>query len=1126
MSPRLTITTFGSLTITIDDAPIKPLASSKAAALVVYLASKRRALPREQLADLLWDDRTQKQAMGNLRVVLASLRKTLGDFVTITRTTAAINQDATVELDAQLLEQALAGEISAETLPTITAALNAYHGDFLGGFHLREASQFETWQTHERERLHHIALDGLHQLVDYHLASGDYASGIHHANRLLQFDPLMESAHRQMMALLAHSGQRQQALAHYEQVHQLLWDELGVSPASATIALLEQIEDDEFEEHAGADLQLDNSIEPPRFQAPFQAIRSLPYFIGRTQEIKRLLTWLRQPQRAPCVIQGMGGVGKSSLAAHIAYQTRADFPDGVLWAKVNQSDTMAILHSFAAAYGRDVSIYGDLQTRGQVVREILADKQVLIVLDDVPDDDSLDILLPPTTDRCAVLVTTRRNDLSLMLGAHWLRLRSFSAESPESLTLFKEILGAVRAAKEGKLQELADLLGHLPLALAIAAGRLVSDPSMTVQSLLDYLNDGQGRVSELAFGRENLTRTFDLSFDWLSAEEQSLFLSLGAFSNDDIIVDAVAQINDLTPQQTNEKLQKLYRLSMLRVGNIGRFRLHPLLYDYANSRNGNASTLHNKMVEAMIANLIDNQFDYKHIASILNQIRFALTQADKLGMHEQFTQGVKHLFRYLSDTGQLDLADNYIENIANLALFNQNEYDEAWTLWSSGVIQKSRGETDIAYKHFSSALIQLENKQPSPLRCDILAELAKIATERAEYDQSVGLLERGIKEAEEISYVPGVCYQLIRLATVERVQGNLKAATSYCNQALPLARQLGQNNLLSLVMTASGIIAIMGGRYERGERFFLQSLKLANEMGSLENSCGYMMNLGTLYQSRGRLKDAKSMAEQALSTAKAIGHRELKSYALMTLGTISMSSGDLTSSLNYLEKSLTIAEEINTIAAKMSAIWHLSRAYIQSGKYQLAIKLLELGTNECRAANLSYELAQQLHELCELHIIEGQYAQAEVVANEGLKIAVDVGLPVESCALMISLATIARRKGDVALATEQLDQAEEIVKAVDDTSIQGSLLLEKGEVALATHNSEGAQIAFEAAEIFAEKFSQYRVLAAAYFGLARTLLQRGELEKGIAFGRKSHTMYAKSGYARAATVADWLQFNA
>ncbi len=229
------------------DEPVARFETRKAEALLVYLACNRRTHPREVLADLLWDERSQEQALSNLRVVLANLKKQLEAYLTITRESVSLNPDAQVwsdvgEIDSHLNALRTSSEVFSEAdARQVEAAIDLYSGDFLEGFYVREARGFDEWLVRERERLHRLVVDALHALIGYRLQSGDYSAGMAHATRLLTLDPLDELAHQQMMQLLAYSGKRSAALTQYEACRQMLQDELGVEPSPATKALYENI---------------------------------------------------------------------------------------------------------------------------------------------------------------------------------------------------------------------------------------------------------------------------------------------------------------------------------------------------------------------------------------------------------------------------------------------------------------------------------------------------------------------------------------------------------------------------------------------------------------------------------------------------------------------------------------------------------------------------------------------------------------------------------------------------------------------------------------------------------------------------------------------------------------------
>jgi DNA-binding SARP family transcriptional activator len=167
---QLEITTLGGLSIRLDGQPIAKLHSRKAEALLVYLAVTARPQPREVLADLLWEDFSQKRAMNNLRVVLSNLRKHLGDYLLITRSTAAMNPEVNYYLDVGILEVNLgyvgeierkSGTLNKDAIERIEQAVELSKGEFLRGFFVDNALEFDAWMVVERERFHHLVLDGL-----------------------------------------------------------------------------------------------------------------------------------------------------------------------------------------------------------------------------------------------------------------------------------------------------------------------------------------------------------------------------------------------------------------------------------------------------------------------------------------------------------------------------------------------------------------------------------------------------------------------------------------------------------------------------------------------------------------------------------------------------------------------------------------------------------------------------------------------------------------------------------------------------------------------------------------------------------------------------------------------------
>ncbi len=245
----LAISLLGQFQATLDNRSLHNFESDKARALLAYLAVEA-AQPhsREALAGLLWPDSPESAARANLRRVLSNVRQVIGDrdstapFLLVTRQTIQLDATREIWLDVAKFTHGVTGEHGrSPTIHQLEEAISLYKGTFLAGFSLPDSAPFEEWMRLTGEALQRQATAALHQLAHHYENQGDYAAGLRHARRLLELDPYAETAHRQLMRLLARSGQRSEALVQYDACRQLLADELGVEPAAETQALAEQI---------------------------------------------------------------------------------------------------------------------------------------------------------------------------------------------------------------------------------------------------------------------------------------------------------------------------------------------------------------------------------------------------------------------------------------------------------------------------------------------------------------------------------------------------------------------------------------------------------------------------------------------------------------------------------------------------------------------------------------------------------------------------------------------------------------------------------------------------------------------------------------------------------------------
>ena len=234
------------------------LTNRKAIGLLAYLLIELdHEHSREFLLGLLWPDLPAPAAQNNLRVTWAYLRKALGvsdsgaqPALTGSRLALRFNPLSDHELDVArfntLIETCrqhphLDPQDCAECAARLAQALELVRGDFLEEFSLGDCDQFDDWLLIQREHYRLQVTSALEQLAAYHERAGQLAEAESAIRRLLEYDPLSESAYRQLMRVLAGADQRSAALDAYETCRRVLATELGLAPAVETVRLAEQI---------------------------------------------------------------------------------------------------------------------------------------------------------------------------------------------------------------------------------------------------------------------------------------------------------------------------------------------------------------------------------------------------------------------------------------------------------------------------------------------------------------------------------------------------------------------------------------------------------------------------------------------------------------------------------------------------------------------------------------------------------------------------------------------------------------------------------------------------------------------------------------------------------------------
>ncbi|MFH8366130.1 BTAD domain-containing putative transcriptional regulator [Streptomyces sp. NPDC018031] len=559
------------------------------ALLAALLLRGGRTATAPELVDGLWGEEPPQAAVAALRTYASRLRKVFGtaadDLVSesggyaIRTGLGALDTDVAEQLAAEAEKARHSGD-RERARDLLNEALALWDGEPLAGLSGPYAEA-------QRARLEEWHLSLLETRLDLDLELGHHAEAVSELTALTAAHPLRERLRELLMLALYRSGRQAEALAVYADTRRLLADELGVDPCPELSELQQRILQADADLAAPAGPAAEQHSSGAGFVRPAQLPATVADFTGRgtiVEELSAQLATAEGSVMAVSAVAGIGGVGKTTLAVHVAHAARHHFPDGQLYVDLQgagpaAAEPEAVLGSFLRALGTaDNAIPDGVEERAALYRSLLDGRRVLALLDNARDAAQVRPLLPGT-EGCATLVTSRNRMVDLE-SAHLIDLDVMSPE--EALVLFTRIVGAERvAAERDAAMDVVAACGFLPLAIRIAASRLAARRTWSVSVLARKLADERRRLDELRAGDLAVKATFELGYGQLEPQQARAFRLLGLADGPDISLHAAAAVLDMDPVDAEELLESLVDTSLLESAAPGRYRYHDLVRLFA-----------------------------------------------------------------------------------------------------------------------------------------------------------------------------------------------------------------------------------------------------------------------------------------------------------------------------------------------------------------------------------------------------------------------------------------------------------------------------------------------------------------------------------------------------------------
>jgi DNA-binding SARP family transcriptional activator/tetratricopeptide (TPR) repeat protein len=927
----------------------------------MLLLAPRQQLPLSRLVDALWAQAPPLTAKNQVQICVSALRHQLADAgepeAIVTCPTGYLINVADDSLDLKQFEllvargrQSMALQQVEKAVDDLRAALSLWRGPALDGV---ESPVVRAAATHLNEERMNVT----EERIDIELRLGRHRQLIGELGELVARYPYRERLRAMHMLALYRAGRQADALDSFRAIRRVLSVELGLVPGEELCALEQAILVNDETLDLGRDPYPSPYPGGPLVTAAPVAPHQLPAaparLSGRDEIIERLRAHLSPaaspsaglaPRRVPvAVLTGKGGIGKTALALHVGHLLSDDYPDGQLFADLEESRGRSLvpadwLERFLRALGvPPTALPEDLAEQSAAYRSILAGRRVLIVLDAAASIGQVMPLIPGNWE-CAVIITSRY-PLAELEGARYFDVGDLDEAS--SLGLLAEVIGADRIdAEEEAARELARLCGFMPLALRLAASKIAGRRHWTISKLVARLADEARRLDELELRGVGIRATFHFSYHNLHDDARRLFRRLSLLGLVDFSSWVCAPLLDADAATAANILDSLVEVCLVEVrddpAGAPRYCLHGLIRIYALERlTAEESTLdRTAALHRLLGCWLFLATEAHHRAyggrfAILHGTAEhwrlpAVTAAELLEKPLDWFRlehaGLVAAISQAAHAGVDDLCWDLA--ISSVTLFETGYHLSDWrstneiALAAARHVGNSRGEAAMLY---SLGYLALTERQP--------------VTAARQLAPAFLLFKR-------IGDVHGCALTVNLLAYAKRLNGDHRAALSQYRKALAGFREAKDKVSEVDSLTSMAQIYLDMEDYGNSEELLRQALGICRHLDGWRITAQTQYRLGEFLLRRGELQRAESTFESVLRTVRVEGDLVGEAYALQGLGTVRLRQGRYQLAEEILSSAVRVSRQLSDGFARGGAVVAFTDLLLQQERYDVASMLI------------------------------------------------------------------------------------------------------------------------------------------------------------------------------------------
>jgi DNA-binding SARP family transcriptional activator/tetratricopeptide (TPR) repeat protein len=934
---------------------LRPRGPQLRATLASLGLSAGRVVPLDDLVDALWEDQSPRSARASVQILVARLRKALREVPDCKVDRYGDGYLLHVGLDGvdvhrfrSLVKAARQATSHQEAISKLGRALTLWRGPALAD--VSATPRVEAIRAGLAEEQLSAAEDRFGHL----LAAGRHTEAAEEIPLMLAAHPLAERLAGLLMLAWYRCGRQADALGVYRNMRGRLAHGLGVEPGPdlqrlhqlilagdpALIApdgVADAVRSDEPAAGQGAPrvvvsgrppvsaaAQLNGHYRPVHLHAvdavvPHELPSPPARLTGRVQELSALTGWLDEGTGTggPVVLAVCGppGVGKTALALQWARQVQDRFPDGQLHVDLGgygPSPTPASPDDAIATVLQSLGIPADQIARRAdygtgLYRSLLADRRMLVLLDNARDEAQVRPLLPGSPT-CVVLVTSR-SDLGGLVASHGARPLTLDVLSPdESWQLLASRVGADRAAAEdGAVTELVSLCAGLPLALAIVASRAATRPAFQLATLAAELRGTCCRLDGLDTGDQaaSIRAVFSWSYRMLSETAARLFRLLGAHPGPDISAAAAASLSGTSAASARAALSELVRAHLIDEQVPERFAMHDLLRSYAADQGDDGE--HRTAIRQVLDYYLTAAYAAMRLA--YPDARQDVLPPNLTGQHEKPTgpHGARawletehHVLLAVIGAAASNGFDEHgwqLPAIMREHLVRGGHYaDDAQaqrTALACAIRLADRPGQAVSHRNLGDALIQLSSRQGASEhlgralaiyreladqagQATCHCALARLLRAQGDFGKALRHTQHSLRLYRAAGDLAGEAAALNGVGWDYALLGDSQRAFSYCTRALEMHRRSGDRLGQALTLDSLGYCCQQAGRHSQAAAFYQQALDAFADAGDRYYRAQTFVHLGDALRADGNPDTALEAWRQALDILDDMDHPDAR----------------------------------------------------------------------------------------------------------------------------------------------------------------------------------------------------------------------------------------------------------